>query len=228
MLTGGWPWLVRCWPGCGKWPDPQAPLPPQCGLLGQFGGELQLRQVDQPRERGYHLPYDPGAISTVLASLPGFTGSRGVWVHQSFDLSAYAGESALFRFLYITDWATTESGFYVDEVVIADDGGLPFSDGFEGGSGNWTLDGWQHTTGLAENDWEFTFLNPVYAKGKFTGYEIVDDNLFLSGDYWFDFTTLDTLDLNRDEVTIVVSNHLPEETSFPASYRLLVEKGDAS
>ena len=76
--------------------------------------------------------HDPDAISTVVANLPGFTGSSGGWVQQSFDLSAYAGESALFRFLYITDWATTESGFYVDDVVIAGDGGEISVASFEG------------------------------------------------------------------------------------------------
>ncbi len=32
----------------------------------------------------------------------------------------------------------------------------------------------------------------------------------------------------RDEVTIMLNNHLPEDSPFAAGYRLLVGKGDAS
>lgn len=172
--------------------------------------------------------HDPQAHQDVVDNLPGFTGHSDGWVEETFDLSTYAGQTAFFRFLYVTDWATTETGFYVDDILIADGSGTPFSDDLEGGSGNWVLNGWQYTTGLAVNDWELTFINPIYEKGKFSGYEIRDDNIYVDGAYQKDVTVLNTLNLNRDEVTVVVSNHLPEETSFPAPYRLLVEKGDAS
>ena len=172
--------------------------------------------------------HDPAAHPDVVANLPGFTGHSDGWVEETFDLSAYAGQTALIRFLYVTDWATVESGFYVDDVVIADGGGVLFADDLEGGSGNWVLGGFQYTTGLAVNDWELTFVNPVYKNGKFAHYQIQDDQIYVDGTYQRDLTLLDTLNLNNDVVTIVLSNHLPEDTSFPATYRLLVEKGDAS
>ena len=176
--------------------------------------------------------HDPNAHDDVVANLPGFTGSSGGWVDETFDLSAYDGKTVLLRFLYVTDWATVEAGFYVDDVVIADASGTLLSDGLETGSANWTLGGWECTTGLADNDWELTFINPIYKNGKFSGYEIQDDNIYLDDtglvDYQRDLTVLDTLRLSNDKVTIVLSNHLPEKTSFPARYRLLVEKGDAS
>ena len=121
-----------------------------------------------------------------------------------------------------------ETGFYADDIIVADDSGTLFADDLESGSGAWALGGFEYTTGLAINDWELTFLNPIYARGKFAGYQIQDDSIYLDGEYQRDITTLDTLALNRDEVTIVVGNHLPEDTSFPAGYLLLVEKGDAS
>ena len=82
----------------------------------------------------------------------------------------------------------------------------------------------------------------IYEKDIKVGFKIVNwiskesgilahkdfDTGIVAGDYQVDLTALDTLALNRDKVTIVVSNHLPEATSFPAPYRLLVEKGDAS
>jgi hypothetical protein len=172
--------------------------------------------------------HDPDAHPDVVANLPGFTGHSDGWVEQTFDLSAYEGQDALFRFLYVTDWATVETGFYVDDIVVADDSGTVFEDDLEGSSGNWVLGGFEYTTGLAMNDWELTFLNPVYVEGKFSEFEIQDDNIYVDGNYQRDYTTLDTLGLQNDEVTIIVSNHLPEDTSFPAGYLLLVEKGNAA
>jgi immune inhibitor A len=171
--------------------------------------------------------YDPSAHSDVIANVPGFTGSSGGWVEETFDLSAYAGQNVLLRFLYVTDWATTEQGFYVDDITVADDSGTLLADDLEGGAGNWVLGGWEYTTGLATNDWALTFINPIYEKGKFSSYGIQDGNIYVDGLFQRDATTLDTLNLNRDAVTIVLSNHLPEQSPFAASYRLLVEKGDA-
>lgn len=171
--------------------------------------------------------HDPDAHPDVIANLPGFTGNSGDWVEETFDLSAYAGQSAIVRFLYITDWATTGGGFYVDDVLITDDSGILFNDDIEVGGGNWVLDGWERTTGLAENDWELIFINPVYEKGKFLEYQIEDGTIVNDGDYQHIYATLDTKHLRGDSVTIIVGNHLPEETPFTAEYLLLVEKGSA-
>jgi immune inhibitor A len=171
--------------------------------------------------------YDPSAHPDVIANVPGFTGSSGGWVQETFDLSAYEGESVLVRFLYVTDWATELTGFFVDEIAITDGTGTLFTDGLESGSGNWVLEGWQCTTGLVTNDWQLTFINPQYDKGKFSGLEIQNDSMFTSGDYQYDLTQLDTSALGNDVATIVVSNHQPEDQSFAAMYRLLVSKGNA-
>jgi hypothetical protein len=170
---------------------------------------------------------DPSAISTVVANLPGFTGSSGGWVQETFDLSNYEGDTVLLRFLYITDWATVLGGFYVDDLVLSDASGILLQDNMEVENENWELDGWQRTTGLAENDWELTFLNPVYDRGKLDEVQIQDSNVYIDGIYQRDLTVLNTQKLTSDVVTIVVSNHLPEATSYSSTYRLLVEKEPA-
>ncbi len=171
--------------------------------------------------------HDPAAHPDVLDNLPGFTGSSGGWVEETFDLSDYEGQAILLQFLYVTDWVMTETGFYIDDIVVTDSVETLFSDDLEAGSGNWVLTGWEHTTGLAENDWGLTFINPVYNKGKFLEYQITDSDMDTYGGYQWDFTTLDTKYLNRDMVTIILSNHLPEDMQFPAEYTLLVKKGNS-
>jgi hypothetical protein len=78
------------------------------------------------------IPPDPAAISTVQENQPGFTGLSGGWQDVEVDLSAYAGDTVLIAFRYITDPAVTEAGWWVDDVSV---GGTGISDGssLEGG-----------------------------------------------------------------------------------------------
>lgn len=75
--------------------------------------------------------HDPGAISAVTENLPGLTGDSGTWRTQTADLSAYAGQTVLLGFRYITDSGVDEGGFWVRNVSV---GGTAIPA---------TLDGWQ-------------------------------------------------------------------------------------
>lgn len=63
--------------------------------------------------------HDPDAHPTVLANLPGLTGWSGNFLTISFDVSAYAGQTVLFGFRYVTDWATLYEGWYISEASIS-------------------------------------------------------------------------------------------------------------
>ena len=148
------------------------------------------------------------------------TGSSGGWVQATFALPA---GSVLVRFSYYTDEASLEAGWFIDDVAV--DG---FSDDFEGGAGNWTLGGWDWTTGLFDNNWLAAYVNPIYNKGKLESldYGYFDDDT-VSGVYEFESGLVDTSRLLRDQATVVISNR-PGESPFAGNYLLLVEKGDAS
>ncbi|ARU62064.1 protease [Tumebacillus avium] len=73
-----------------------------------------------------------GAYPTIEPNLPGYTGSSNGWVHESIDLSAYAGQEILLQFRSISDWGTNLEGFYVDNVTVTADGAEVFADGAEG------------------------------------------------------------------------------------------------
>jgi hypothetical protein len=79
---------------------------------------------------------DPSAIPLVAANLPGFTGNSGGWRAESFDLSAYAGQTVLLAFRYVTDPSVDGAGWWIDDVAV---GGVALSDGT-------SLDGWQTPT----------------------------------------------------------------------------------
>jgi hypothetical protein len=70
--------------------------------------------------------YDPDAIQTAIDNLPGLTSWSGFieeavdgWVSMTFDLTAYAGQTILIGFRYVTDWNTFYEGWYVDDVTVS-------------------------------------------------------------------------------------------------------------
>ncbi|KZE64349.1 peptidase M6 [Fictibacillus phosphorivorans] len=72
-----------------------------------------------------------GAYPTIAPNLPGFTGDSNGWTNQEFDLTQYAGKKIQLKFRYITDWGTSEQGFFVDNIKVTADGASIFEDGAE-------------------------------------------------------------------------------------------------
>ncbi|HKI23202.1 MAG TPA: hypothetical protein VKA24_07265 [Gaiellaceae bacterium] len=86
--------------------------------------------------------HNPGAIPSVVANLPGFSGDSGGWKAETCSLAAYAGQTVLLSFRTINDPNTQgtdpniPAGFWVDDVAV---GGTLISDGS-------SLAGWQSPT----------------------------------------------------------------------------------
>ncbi len=74
----------------------------------------------------------PAIRSILEAGGQGFTGDSGGWLTESFDLSAYAGQSILVGFRFMSDWGTNGNGvlddpnWYIDKVAV---GNTLISDG---------------------------------------------------------------------------------------------------
>jgi len=146
------------------------------------------------------------------------------WVHGTFALPA--ASNVLVRFSYFTDEAVNGKGWFIDNVSA--DG---FSDGFEGGPGNWTLGGWSWTTGLFSNDWAAGYINPVYSNGKLADIQVAYFGTEVTGPCSasnpapceFVTGTVDTSRLNRDRAVVFFTNR-PAESVFDSDYRILVSK----
>ncbi|WLD93137.1 immune inhibitor A domain-containing protein [Alkalihalobacillus sp. AL-G] len=67
----------------------------------------------------------------IKENLPGYTGSSNGWIHESIDLSNYAGQAILVQFRYMTDWGTNLNGLYVDNINVTVDGAQVLNDGAE-------------------------------------------------------------------------------------------------
>ncbi len=76
-----------------------------------------------------------------------YTGLSGGWTYASIDLSAYAGQTIQVGFHFVSDGPGFEgAGWYVDDIALIT--GAPVfnnPEGFEGGMGDWSVDGgtWQ-------------------------------------------------------------------------------------
>jgi len=59
---------------------------------------------------------DPSGHPSIAANMPGLTGSGSG--NMAFDLSAYVGTEVMVAFRYMTDWAYTEQGWFVDNIAL--------------------------------------------------------------------------------------------------------------
>ncbi|WP_409291423.1 immune inhibitor A domain-containing protein [Peribacillus sp. SCS-37] len=92
-----------------------------------------------------------GAYPTIPEALPGFTGNSDGWKAQSFDLKEYAGKKIKLRFRYITDWGTSQQGFFADNITVTADGQELLKDDAEGASA-FKLEGFEKSDGFKYSD----------------------------------------------------------------------------
>ncbi|MEU4477042.1 immune inhibitor A domain-containing protein [Micromonospora sp. NPDC023966] len=78
----------------------------------------------------------------------GITGSSsGAWVDSTYDLSAYAGKTVLFRYRYNTDGGVHYAGAFLDNVSLTKNGAVAWTDDAENLAAEWTAKGWNRITG---------------------------------------------------------------------------------
>lgn len=93
----------------------------------------------------------PEGYPTILTSMPGFTGNSDGWKAQSFDLSEYAGKNIKLRLRYATDWGTSNTGFFADNIKVVADGQTIVEDGAETASA-FALNGFEKSDGNKYSD----------------------------------------------------------------------------
>jgi hypothetical protein len=135
---------------------------------------------------------DPDGYPAIYDNLPGLSGSSGGWINIDFDLSAYAGSTILIGFRYMTDWATENLGWYIDNVAI--DGVI-----IDNGDDITTFIGPEPE----ETDFEVTLI----------GVDVVGENIA--------YTQIVTLELDDLTEETLASINLNDFVSTPDGYVLL-------
>jgi len=83
----------------------------------------------------YGLPDD--LCGANIYGFSGYTATFPSYEPETFDLAAYAGQNILLRLWYMTDWGTEYAGPFIDNITVTSGLTTLFSDGAEGGGGNW-------------------------------------------------------------------------------------------
>ncbi|MDR7078733.1 hypothetical protein J2Y03_003786 [Neobacillus niacini] len=105
----------------------------------------------------------------IKENVPGFTGTYADWQEESFDLSQYAGQKVLVSFRYLTDWASNESGWFIDNI------GIPEIGYSNDGSSTEGFKSFQELAGQYVN-YTVTFINEKEVgnkKGAKTNYKVI-------------------------------------------------------
>lgn len=89
---------------------------------------------------------------TIIDSMPGFTGNSNGWQKESFDLSPYAGQKIQLRLRYATDWGSSYTGFFADNINVTADGQTIVDDGAETTASPFTLNGFTKFDGNKYSD----------------------------------------------------------------------------
>ena len=85
------------------------------------------------------------------AGIEGFTNYNASWPNpelETFDLAAFADKDIYLRLWYMTDWGTTGTGPFVDNVKVMAGADTLFTDDAETGDAKWTYEApWQRSSG---------------------------------------------------------------------------------
>ncbi|MEU4367473.1 immune inhibitor A domain-containing protein [Micromonospora chersina] len=73
--------------------------------------------------------------------------SNGAWVDSTYDLSAFVGQTVLFRYRYATDGGVHFAGPFLDNVSLTKNGSVAWTDDAETLAAEWTAKGWTRITG---------------------------------------------------------------------------------
>lgn len=141
-----------------------------------------------------------------------YSGRSNTWIDERIDLSAYAGQSVLVRFEYLTDTSQAQAGVVLDDLGIVELGPL---DNVESAASVWKPDGFLRVPATVPQHWALAVV--VRAPDQQPTVQVV---------------ALDDLNTGRAAFTVpeggsatIVIGAMAPFTTNRASYKLAVQRG---
>ena len=125
-----------------------------------------------------------------------------VWVHESVDLSPYAGNVIHIRFEYVTDDAINRPGILLDDISIPEIG---YTEDFDESDSGWESEGWVRFDNLLPQTWILQIVQNQHQNVASFDVESGQRDITLSG-----------------PATLIVSGTTPFTTEISA-YEILVQ-----
>jgi hypothetical protein len=135
-----------------------------------------------------------------------YTGESGDWVHETIDLTPFAGQNVLIRFEYVTDPILTFGGLALDNISIPEIG---YADDAETDTG-WTAEGFVRATGYVPQNWHLIFITFDETGPVVQEFAVSEDN------------TAVITPFNSDTDSILIVAASAPMTLLPAHYQLSV------
>ncbi len=104
----------------------------------------------------------------------GWNGNSEVWIDESVDLSAYAGEQVTIRFDYVTDAAVNLNGLAIDDIHLE---AIGYSTDFEVDEGNWQAEGFARVTNHLPQEFVLSVIHEG-TRGKVEQFSISPEDRF--------------------------------------------------
>ncbi len=129
----------------------------------------------------------------------------GDWIRETVDLKTYAGDTATIRFKLVTGTGTTWDGWFVDDIIIRDDG-IPVTANVDVNQG-WNM----ISIPLKVQD---RYVKNVFPSSKSSAFSyqkgyVQNDTLELASGYWVKFDSTESIilsaPLNRKDTALVTS-----------------------
>jgi immune inhibitor A len=145
----------------------------------------------------------------------GYTGFSGagaspIWIHETVDLTQFAGQNLFLRFEYITDSNVTGEGFLLDDLSIPE---VDYTTDFETDNAGWQAEGWARIQNILPQTYSLTLIS----QGDNTTVQYITLNPDITADVPF------TIGNGVDNVVLVVSG-TTQFTRQLAPYRFSVSQ----
>ncbi len=177
------------------------------------------------------------AYSNPLGGEKAYSGDSGGWQSATFDLSSYNNKNVIIRWNFGSDGATTDRGWYIDDVkIMANNSSEPLPVVLSSFTGYYSSDNsfltwttasetnisfWNIYRGMSSNFGQSEKINntPIPANGSATSqttYHYRDTNNFENGKsywYWLEWTDYSGISTLSSPIEIKVSdnsNHIPD------------------
>jgi len=130
----------------------------------------------------------------------GYTGQSNSWIHETVDLSNYAGSKVFIRFEYVTDGAVNGEGFLVDDLSLP---ALGYTSDLESDDGSWQTDGFARI----QNALPQTFRLALILKGTTPQVEKIQLNADQTADIPLNFSS----DVSDAYLVVIGTNRLTDQ-----------------
>lgn len=140
------------------------------------------------------------------------------WLHETVDLSAFAGKQILVRFEYVSLPDQPNDGIAIDNIALPEVG---YADNAENETSDWTLNGWQRIDNNLPQRFTVQVITAQAGQGTTDVQPLIMPNEDATTGQW-------NFSVDSNTLLVLAVSGLNDETTVPAGFSLAVGIGQPS